>query len=41
MIPEMRNLLERLKGERRDTAPDANVMMVRECRKPWIELPSY
>ena len=33
MIPDMRRLLERLRSERGDEAPDAAVMRVRECQK--------
>src|SRR5439155_8240236 len=33
MIPDMRRLLERLRCERGDEAPDAPVMRVRECQK--------
>lgn len=33
MIPDMRKLLERLRGERKDEAQDLAVMRVRECQK--------
>jgi integrase len=33
MIPDMRHLLERLRGERAGDAPDSRVMCVRECQK--------
>lgn len=33
MIPEMRALLERLRGERSDCNPEDRVMLVRECLK--------
>jgi predicted nucleic acid-binding protein len=46
MIPDMRELLERMRSEREDEAPDNPVMKVRECQKamdqdradpePWI-----
>ena len=33
MIPDMRQLLERLRGERADEPPEKPVMRVRECQK--------